>query len=154
MTRLLVEPSPYAERPALRVTTTIHYPQRGELVLLTLPFPPGSNHYKRHVCKKDRNHTVYAYLTAEAKAYIAAVEQAVKAAGYPHLDGPVAITMHIYRPSRRWDCDGTYKMVFDCLQREKVIVNDNRIIEQHTFVHTVPKGQERVEVTIEPRGEW
>lgn len=167
MTRMMTDPRPAMAARAAQPTTKVVldvaegvaltlFPQMPtSSVTLTLPFPPGANHYKRHVCLKDRDHRVSAYLTAEAKEYIKAVQDIVDEAGNPSLEGPgYCISLNIYRPSRRWDCDGTYKLVFDCLQRAGVIKNDNRIIEQHTNVYTVKPAEARVEVLIENRSKW
>lgn len=42
-----------------------------------------------------------------------------------NLDTPFEFYLDVYYPSKRSDLDGSFKCILDCLQKAKVIKNDN-----------------------------
>ena len=62
-------------------------------------------------------------------------------------DGPLSVVLKVYANSRRQDIDSFPKVVFDCLQKNGVIKNDNRI-EHMVVTREVDKENPRVEIAI------
>lgn len=103
---------------------------------LTLPYPPSGNRYWRHA--KGRT-----YLSAEARAYRAAV---ARVAPTLPLDGPVSVTLTVYRPRKAGDLDNTFKVLLDALNG-LAWHDDSQIEELHGYRHD-DKDAPRVEVEV------
>jgi hypothetical protein len=74
-------------------------------VTLVLPYPPANNHYYRAVPGRG------VLLSAEARRYKKEAGMAALAAGVRPVDGPVALTITLYRPAKRGDypeCSRSY----------------------------------------------
>ncbi len=84
-------------------------------------------------------------LSREARAY----QERMKtyAVGATPLDGPVKLTIRVYRPRKTGDWDGTIKPLCDALQGV-LYLDDAQIVEAHVF-RLDDKVNPRVEVTIE-----
>ena len=71
----------------------------------------------------------------------------VGAARNKMIDFPFEFHIDVYYPSKRSDLDNSFKVVLDCLQKAKVIKNDNNcaLIYARKFID---KENPRVEFTI------
>ena len=107
---------------------------------LTLPFPPSGNLYWRHW----RNRVV---TTDEAKRYRRGVMMRALTAGFRPFDGPVAVTVGIYRPRRMGDLDNSLKVLLDAL-RGAAFVDDAQVEELHARRYE-DRENPRAEVTVE-----
>jgi Holliday junction resolvase RusA-like endonuclease len=125
---------------------------------LTLPYPPSSNHYKRHYCSRVQRHPVRAYITSVAQAFINEVAKRVEEEGIQPLQGRLRVTLHVYQPNRRFDLESSLKVLLDALAVKKdkkgnllrggCYLNDRQIREMHLFQEIDAKDP-RVEVTVE-----
>jgi Holliday junction resolvase RusA-like endonuclease len=63
------------------------------------------------------------------------------------IDVPFEFYVDVFYPSKRSDLDGSFKIVLDCLQKAKVIKNDNNcsLIHARKFID---KENPRIEFTI------
>ena len=68
---------------------------------------------------------------------------------YELIESEFKFIIDVYYPSRRSDLDGVFKVVLDCLQKNKVILNDNRCIEIEARKH-LDKENPRIEFQIIP----
>lgn len=68
---------------------------------------------------------------------------------YELIESEFKFIIDVYYPSRRSDLDGVFKVVLDCLQKNKVILNDNRCIEIEARKH-LDKENPRIEFRIIP----
>lgn len=66
-----------------------------------------------------------------------------------NIDTPFEFYLDVYYPSKRSDLDGSFKVIMDCLQKAKVIKNDNNccLIHARKFID---KENPRVEFKIVP----
>lgn len=110
---------------------------------LVLPYPPPTNRLYR----ADRG---VVHLSAEGEAYHLMVAVLAHAAGLEPLAGPVALTVHVYRPRKAGDLDGRLKALLDALQGT-AYGNDAQIVELHAYRHD-DKQRPRAEVTVAPAG--
>lgn len=64
-----------------------------------------------------------------------------------NIDVPFKFELDVYYPSKRSDLDGSFKGILDCLQKAKVIKNDNNCydIRARKFID---KEKPRVELRI------
>jgi crossover junction endodeoxyribonuclease RusA len=119
----------------------------GEPIRLTLPYPPSSNRYWRYV----GGHPT---LSADAKAYRTACGWAAKQqisldVLWPEVEfiaGPMAVTLHFYRPQKTGDLDNRIKQCLDALNGV-IWTDDSLIVEIHAYRHD-DKANPRVEVEI------
>lgn len=114
----------------------------------TFPFPPYVNAYWRSICtgtKGSGGFRAMTILSREARAYQARMK--TYAVGATPLDGPVKLTIRVYRPRKTGDWDGTIKPLCDALQGV-LYHDDSQIVEAHVF-RLDDKVNPRVEVTIE-----
>lgn len=109
---------------------------------ITLPFPPSANRYWRMF----RNRMT---VSAEARAYqLEVFFQVVEGHdGIPQpIDGPVAVTLRVYRPRRSGDLDNRLKVVLDAMQG-LLYHDDSQIVELHAHRFDDPDCP-RVEVDV------
>ncbi|HXI15179.1 MAG TPA: RusA family crossover junction endodeoxyribonuclease [Chloroflexota bacterium] len=110
-------------------------------VNVTLPYPPSSNRYWR----TDRGGRPH--LSDEAKAYKLDVLLFAVAAGLRPLEGPVRLTLTIFRPRRAGDLSNRIKILEDALNGI-AWGDDKQIVELHAY-RKEDKTNPRAEVTIE-----
>lgn len=108
---------------------------------LTLPLPPSGNHYRG--LAKGRF-----FVRDEAVDFKRTVKLRGLAAGLRPGDGPVYVSMHVYRRQRRGDADGFSKVLLDSLQGV-AYRNDSQVRRLVIELHEDPDDP-RVEVDIEP----
>lgn len=107
---------------------------------LVLPYAPSVNHYWQPAGGGRQ------VLSAEAKRYKAAVGARCAAAGIAPRSGPVALTVHVYRPAKRGDLDNSLKALLDSL-KGWAYKDDAQVVEIHAFRHD-DKGNPRIEVEV------
>ncbi len=110
------------------------------MIYLTLPLTPLLNRYYR----KFNNRMV---LSEEGRTYKAEVATICASQFIAPLEGPIALTAHVYRKRKAGDVDGYLKGMMDSLQGYAYL-NDSQIVELHIHRHD-DKNNPRVEVTIE-----
>lgn len=106
----------------------------------TLPYPPSANRYWRVYRGRPRP-------SAEAKAFKAAVGLQMRAAKATPAEGPLSLTVHVFRPQKRGDLDNTLKALCDALNGY-AWHDDSQVVEIHAHRHD-DKAQPRVEVLVE-----
>lgn len=111
-------------------------------VLVTLPYPPLLNHMYVKTRRGMR-------LSDKAKRF----RQMVWIALYTddtwdnyRFIGSIAVELHVYRPRKTGDIDGTQKAVFDALNKY-LWEDDKQIVEMHVYRHDDKKNP-RVELTV------
>ena len=116
------------------------------LIKLTLPLPPSSNKYWRHVAMPNgRSATL---ISKEARIYKRQVALLVNSSVL--IQSNIAITVRIFRAQRSGDLDNKLKVLFDSLQGV-IYANDSQIVEIHAFRYE-DKLEPRVEVEIRNLG--
>jgi len=108
-------------------------------MVFVLPLPPSANRYWRMV---NGHMTV----SAEAKAYKTSAGWAAKVAGIDVLDGPVAVTLRVYRAQKSGDLDNRIKVILDSL-KGIAWEDDSQVTELHAYRYD-DKTNPRVEVEI------
>lgn len=108
---------------------------------LILPLPPLGNRYIR----RGRTHQ---YKTQEARDYCAHVARIGHEAGMVPLEGPVAVTVDVYRKRKAGDLDGYMKVLCDSMEGI-CYLNDNQIIDNHSRRFDDALNP-RVEITVAP----
>jgi Holliday junction resolvase RusA-like endonuclease len=63
------------------------------------------------------------------------------------IDVPFRFELDVYYPSKRSDLDGSFKGILDCLQKAKVIKNDNNCYDIHARKF-IDKENPRIEFKI------
>jgi Holliday junction resolvase RusA-like endonuclease len=113
---------------------------QAQAIRLTLPWPPSANRYWRNV--KGRT-----LKSREARAYAKAcqADAIMQMHGAP-LTEDVAVTMHLYRPTRRGDLDNRIKVALDALQGI-AFDDDKQVVEIHAYRHD-DKNEPRLEVEV------
>lgn len=106
---------------------------------LVLPMPPTANLYWRLVGGR-------LVISAEARAYKKLVDSAVRGAGYRRLEGPVKVSMDVFRQRKSGDLDNRQKCVLDALQGH-LYGNDSQIVEIHAR-RFEDKANPRVEIVV------
>ncbi|MEE4108457.1 MAG: RusA family crossover junction endodeoxyribonuclease [Halieaceae bacterium] len=105
---------------------------------LTLPWPPSTNRYWRHVGTRT-------LLSRDGRAYKARVSgEAAWQLGVPvpKLAGPVAVRVDLYPPDRRRrDIDNhAGKALLDAIAEAGVLDDDSQIRDLHAVMHSPVKG--------------
>lgn len=108
---------------------------------VTLPYPPSANRFWRtwrgRAVKSD-----------EARAYMVTAAALCRAAAVVLAAGPVAVTLHVYRPRKSGDLDNRIKVTLDAL-RGHAFTDDDQVVELHAYRHD-DKARPRVEVEVRP----
>jgi crossover junction endodeoxyribonuclease RusA len=140
-------------------------------ITLTLPYPISANRYwatRTIPAKGARKAMAMTYVTPEAKAYKAQVEQLVHAAGLTRLiTGRVQLDVQLYphRPldwqarqrklGAAWDdgvqcldLDNANKVLLDALK--EVAIEDDKWVRRIISERMEPDGEARLVVTITP----
>ena len=122
---------------AVEVPPVLEKPQRRAVFIL--PYPPTLNHLYATVNGRR-------VLSKAGRDYHDVVERECF-----HLnrfnEGYVSVTVHAYRPQRRGDLDGIFKVLLDSLTGV-VWKDDSQVVELHAFRHE-DKNHPRVTVTVE-----
>lgn len=63
------------------------------------------------------------------------------------IDTPFKLELEVYYPSKRTDLDNSLKVILDCMQKAKMIKNDNLLAELHARKF-IDKDNPRCEFTI------
>ena len=96
---------------------------------ITLPYPPTANTFKSAIVVNGRACMI---LTKRAREYKAAAAAAVQSAGLSLLDGPLTITLRVFRPRKVGDLDNSLKIAIDCL-KGAAFRDDEQIVEIRAF---------------------
>lgn len=105
------------------------------------PLPPSSNRYWRHYQGKM-------VVSPEAKQYREIVKMLAKCDGARQQDGPICVTVHVFRQRKSGDLDNRLKIVLDACQGA-LYANDSQIQEIHAYLAD-DKHNPRCEVTVTP----
>ena len=113
-------------------------------VKVTLDYPPSSNRYWRHVDGK-------VLLSAAARDYrrLAGLQAACAGMRAP-LEGPVVVTLTLYRPAKRGDLDNRVKVLLDALNGI-AYRDDSQVVELHAY-RREDRANPRVEVDVMEAG--
>lgn len=110
-------------------------------MILALPYPPSANRYWRIVRGR-------AVLSAEARQYKRTVALMAKAQKVSKpFEGPVRLTISVYRPQKSGDLSNRLKVLEDALQGI-AFEDDNQVVEIH-MRRGDDKANPRAVVTIE-----
>jgi crossover junction endodeoxyribonuclease RusA len=102
--------------------------------VLSLPYPPSTNHYWRHVGRRT-------LISREGRRYRECVCALLAASGLKRLDGRLSVTITLYVPDRRRrDIDNTQKAVLDSLAHARVFRDDAQVDELVTRRGPVTPG--------------
>lgn len=111
-----------------------HRQIRREAVTLRLPMPPSVNNLYATVAHGR-------IPTERYKQWRAAAGNAVVQAHYPHISGPVEISITFEEPARLSDIDNRAKATLDLLVSMRVIDgDDSRILRKLTLAWGTEKG--------------
>ena len=128
--------------PAYRLTEAKprHDAPQPAAQMVILPLPPTVNHYLVSTGRGGRA------LTPEARNWKAAADIAVMHAHLVRYDGPVAVTLHVYRERKAGDLDNRVKLTLDALNG-RAWRDDAQVTELHVWRHD-DAAQPRVEVEV------
>jgi crossover junction endodeoxyribonuclease RusA len=110
---------------------------------LTLPYPPPLNNLYRTLMLKGVPVRVK---TGRAKKFIKAVGKVCEVERVRPFAGEVKVDIHVYRPRRVGDLDGSFKAIFDALKGH-AFEDDKQIVEIHAY-RLDDKFNPRVEIEI------
>jgi Holliday junction resolvase RusA-like endonuclease len=110
---------------------------------LTLPYPPSANSLTAVV----RGRRVK---TREHRRYAVAVSSVASKAGAQVLEGPLVLSVDVYRPRRSGDLDNTLKAIQDSLKG--ILWKDDAQIVEIRARRYESKENPRVEVMVEEAG--
>ncbi len=109
---------------------------------VTLPYPPSTNHLYASV----RGRKV---LSREGRAYKQHAAAVAINAGLRPMDGPVVVSLSVYRPRRAGDLDNTLKALLDSLKG--VAWHDDSQVVGIRADRYDDKANPRVEVAVEAK---
>lgn len=124
---------------------------------ITLPFPPSTNHYWRHV-PMGKGRGVRSMISKRGREYSRAVwtlwQKQVVGPPTP-IDGDLSVAIHLHPPDRRKrDVDNYCKGLLDAMTAAGAWHDDSQIKCLQIWMHpSAGKDDARAEVTIEPRKE-
>ena len=104
---------------------------------LVLPWPPALNRLYRIFQGRF-------LISREGRSWKEQAGWLALVAGVTPLEGPVGVTLDLYRPRKRGDIDGYCKALLDAMQGH-LWHNDDQIVEMHVF-RWDDKTSPRVEV--------
>lgn len=114
----------------------------GNLIRLSLPYPPTANLYWRLMRGRIVKST-------EARDYQKRVRWLALAAKVRPIDGPVVVTVVAYRPRRVGDLDNTLKVVIDALKG--VAWHDDSQLAEIRATRLEDPADPRLVLTAEPQ---
>lgn len=107
-------------------------------------YPPNANNFKKAVVMPpSKFHTARLVLSKEAREW----KDRNQVCG-PLVEGPVSLTIHVYRPRKRGDLDNCLKLVIDALVSGLILSDDDQVVAIHAYRHD-DKDSPRVEVSIQ-----
>lgn len=130
------QPAPYRPTEA-KPRTPAPQPAAQSVIL---PLPPTVNHYTVNTGRGGRA------LTPEARNWKQAADLAVAHARLVRYDGPVAVTLHVYRERKAGDLDNRAKLTLDALNGH-AWRDDAQVVELHAYRHD-DAANPRVEVEV------
>jgi len=110
-------------------------------MIITLPYPPSTNHYWRHITKgKLAGRTL---ISEKGRAYRTAVEHAVlMQRARKRLEGLLKVEVTAYMPDRRRrDLDNLSKALFDAMTHAGVWLDDSQIDDTRTCRERNQQGE-------------
>lgn len=110
-------------------------------MIVTLPYPPSVNNLYATV----RGRRV---LSRAGRNYHETASLAAMRAGAIYIDGPVTVTVDVYRPRKAGDLDNTLKVVLDSLTG--TCWHDDRQVEEIHARRFDDKHNPRVVVDVQP----
>lgn len=112
------------------------------MITLTLPWPPSTNHYYRHVGWRT-------LISVEGRQYRKRVESLLLLSRARRMTGSLAVEIDAHPPDRRpRDLDNLFKCVLDSLQHGGLYANDAQIEDLHIKRRgVVPHGNLVVRIT-------
>ena len=115
-------------------------PDNGNAVTVTLPWPPSANRYWRNVDGIMR-------VSEQARKYKQEVRNILNTERIEEdRTSALAVTIHMYRPTKTGDVDNYAKVALDSMQGQ-LYKNDSQIIELHVYRHD-DKLNPRLEITV------
>lgn len=114
-------------------------PFPGRVIRITLPYPPSVNNCYASV----RNRKI---LTKEGRLYKRNAASIALRAGIRPIDGPIAISIYIYRPRKAGDLDNFFKIPIDSLKG--IAFEDDSQIVELCAKRFDDKANPRAELTI------
>lgn len=112
-------------------------------VKLTLPYPPSANRYWRSIVIAG---SVRVLVSSEAREYKRRCAAIAGVACQSPMDGPLGMSLAVFRPMRRGDLSNRIKVVEDAMQGI-VFHDDNQVVRIEAQRHD-DKGNPRVEVVV------
>ena len=105
------------------------------MITLSLPFPPTTNHYWRHVPIGQK--MVKVYISAKGKAFIDEVARIIAAQDIPEQKGQLFARYDLYPPSKhRRDIDNyDSKAINDALTKAGLLSDDSQIRGKISWFH-------------------
>lgn len=107
----------------------------------TLPYPPTVNLYWRHIGHKT-------LISAAGRKYKIDAGNAALRDGMTVIEGPVEVSLTVYRPRKVGDLDNVLKALLDSL-KGIAFVDDAQIVAIHAF-RDDDKHNPRAEVEVRP----
>jgi crossover junction endodeoxyribonuclease RusA len=115
-------------------------------VNLTLPYPPSANDYW-HITRRG-----FVHVSPKARSYKARVGLAVRLAmqqrKQARVEGPVAVTVKVFRPRRVGDLDNTLKVLLDAMKGHAF--EDDKQVVRILAERFDDANEPRVEVEVQP----
>lgn len=116
----------------------IHFTIQGDV-------PSKSNQYRIVKLGKRAGLAKTSAVTSYEKSF--ALQLPTEARGA--LIGSCGISIDVFFPNRRKDLDGSFKVILDCLQKNKVIENDRKVLLLYAR-RLLDKENPRIHLTIKP----
>ena len=105
-------------------------------IVLTLPFPPSNNNYKRLMVRRGKP---LWYLTEQTQQFKADV--ALTVGKCETIDGPVSVDILVWVPDKRKrDLDNLPKCTFDALTDAGIWADDSQVVEYRVVKKGIEKG--------------
>lgn len=125
--------------PMTRAAILAKFDGRPATDRVVLPYPPQANHL--YAVARGRK-----VKSAKGREYQAVAAKAAIDAGMKAIDGPVSVSIDVYRPRRAGDLDNTLKAIFDCLKG--VAWGDDKQVVEIRARRFDDKDNPRAEVTV------
>lgn len=112
-------------------------------VKLTLPYPPSANRYWRSIVIAG---SVRVLVSSEAREYKRRCAAIAAIACQSPMEGPLGMSLAVFRPMRRGDLSNRIKVIEDAMQGI-VFHDDNQVVRIEAQRHE-DKANPRVEVVV------